>query len=114
MVATFNMPEPVEPEQFDEPLYDVQDLIGIIPSKDQHTMDPYQVGHKHNKLNMLHSSCKQVALTIDKHCLYLPKCIFSIVDVRVAYIRKLAILRNREPVVIVNYSPSFGALNLNS
>ena len=43
---------------------------------------------------------------------------YQIVDVRVAYIRKLAILGNREPLVTANYSPVFcsyllGPLDLN-
>ena len=42
----------------------------------------------------------------------------AIVDVRVAYIRKLAILGNREPLVTANYSPVlcsylWGPLDLN-
>ena len=44
IVSTFNI-DVIEPRtDFAEPLYDAEELSGIIPARDQHTMDVYQVG----------------------------------------------------------------------
>lgn len=43
IVASFNVEPVSSPEGFDEPLYDPAELLGIIPHKDQHTMDMYKV-----------------------------------------------------------------------
>ena len=43
IVSTFNI-DVIEPRtDFAEPIYDAEELSGIIPSRDQHTMDVYQV-----------------------------------------------------------------------
>ena len=43
IVSTFNI-DVIEPRtDFAEPLYDAEELSGIIPARDQHTMDVYQV-----------------------------------------------------------------------
>ncbi len=52
VVATFNMPEVIAPEGYDEPMYDPADLVGLIPYQDQHKMDPYQVT-VHTMINTL-------------------------------------------------------------
>ena len=43
VVATFNIDPQDAPSDYSEPLYDPSELGGIIPNKDQHTMDMYQV-----------------------------------------------------------------------
>ena len=43
VVATFNIPETIEPEGYEEPLYDPSELPGLIPQSQQHTMDMYKV-----------------------------------------------------------------------
>ncbi len=43
VVATFNIPETVEPEGYDEPVYDPNELLGLIPHAQQHTMDMHKV-----------------------------------------------------------------------
>jgi 3-methylcrotonyl-CoA carboxylase beta subunit len=43
IVASFNVDPVVLPEQYDEPAFDPTELLGLIPPKDQHLMDMYQV-----------------------------------------------------------------------
>ena len=43
IVPTFNIEPQQAPTDYSEPLYDPEELNGIIPDKDQHTMDMYQV-----------------------------------------------------------------------
>lgn len=43
IVASLNLLPKSTPEPGDEPLYDPLELLGIIPDKDQHTMDPYKI-----------------------------------------------------------------------
>ena len=43
IVSTFNIDVMPSPEHYAEPLYDVEELAGIIPAQQQHTMDAYQV-----------------------------------------------------------------------
>ena len=40
IVASLNQPAKATLEPGDEPLYDPFELLGIIPDKDQHMMDP--------------------------------------------------------------------------
>lgn len=47
VVSAFNVNPPESPQNYDEPLYDPEEITGIIPNKDQHTMDMYQVSLKH-------------------------------------------------------------------
>ncbi len=42
-IAAFNIDLPCIPEDYDEPAFDIDDLKGIIPGQDQHTMDMYKV-----------------------------------------------------------------------
>ena len=44
IVATFNVDEPVEPSDYDEPVLDPAEMTGLIPTSEQYKMDPYQVG----------------------------------------------------------------------
>ncbi len=42
-VASFNIPPPIEPAQYEDPVYDVTELPGCIPESQQHNMNMYQV-----------------------------------------------------------------------
>ena len=42
-VAAFNIEPLQNTENYDDPVYDPDELLGIIPCKDQHTLDMYKV-----------------------------------------------------------------------
>ena len=43
IVATFNIEPVVYSDDYDEPLFDTSDLLGLIPKDNQHTMDMNKV-----------------------------------------------------------------------
>ena len=43
VVAGFNIEPLSSSEDYDDPAYAADELLGIIPCKDQHTMDMYKV-----------------------------------------------------------------------
>ena len=43
VVTSFNLTPREEPSGFEEPLYDVEELEGLIPEHNLHEMDSYQV-----------------------------------------------------------------------
>ena len=57
IVTTFNIDVREPPSargDIKEPLYDADDICGLIPAEDQHTMDAYQVPLKFVQVYMYH------------------------------------------------------------
>ena len=56
-IAALNLPEHIPHQHYDEPLYHIDDMLGIIPKHDQHEMDMNKVS---DITRNVHSNCIKI------------------------------------------------------